>query len=281
MIIAISGPSSTGKTTLLQDLYRRSDVLKLATNATEIVLVKETARSLFEDYFSDRYHSFEELLGNDRDTMEFQILVAKDQIASYAEYNEDKSTLYLCDRCPLDTMVYLALNYQYASKEVRVEYSSKYLAIMKELLECYNNSDIKAYRTFPFSDESIEADGFRPIQYTYRRQAELMAFDLMNVNLVELPDNRHDRVEIILNDILLNHMRSQIEQNTLKLLSTKPKHKYKLSAWDLIPYKEGQDEIPPKVMYADSDFSYYIKLFYLKLFYDYIDVEYNPNWTVR
>lgn len=279
MIIAISGPSSTGKTTLLQDLYHRNNVLTLATDASEVILVKETARSLFEDYFSDRYVTFEELLGNDRDTIEFEILVAKDQIASYNEYNENSSVLYLCDRCPLDTMVYLALNYQYASKEVREEYSNRYLSIMRELFDCYNNSDIRVYRTFPFPDESIEADGFRPIQYIYRRQAELMAFDLVNVDLVELPDNRHDRVETIMNDLLLRSFHNHIEENTSKIML--PKHKYKLSARDLIPYKEGQDEIPPKVMYADSDLGYHIKLFFLKLFYDYIDVEYNPNWTVR
>lgn len=240
MILAISGPSSTGKTTLLRDLYKRSHVLGLATNAKEIILVEETARTLFEDYFSDRYDTFEELLGNDKDTMEFQLLVAKDQLASYEEYKANDHNLYLCDRCPLDTMVYLSLNYQYASAEVREQYRTKYLDTLKKLWDCYHDANIRTYRTFPFPDESIEADGFRPIQYTYRRQAELLAFDLMNVNMLSLPANRHSRIETVLNNLLDDSLEAEYEEC--------PNLKYKMTGWDNLPYKEGQDEIPLKVL---------------------------------
>lgn len=208
MILSISGPSSTGKTTLINDLYKNGNVLKSLTGTENVVKVEETARGLFTEHFGKKYPSFEELLKNGADTMEFEFIVARDQIHKYAKYAQDNTTLYLCDRCPLDTMVYLALNYQYANQKVRESYSSRYQSMLTNLKDCYDRSasQMRVYKTLPFSDESIEDDGFRPMQYVYRRQAELLAFDLLTTDLLILPSDRQERVQVVLDNLVIERI---------------------------------------------------------------------------
>lgn len=198
MILNITGPASTGKTTLVNDLKSYTEELKKIFNVEEVKVLHETARGIFDRYFSNKYSTLEELLGNSRDAIEYHRYITINQLQTMSKYSNMPDTLLICDRCELDTMVYLSLNYHNIQDEsLREELEVLYREMLRQLHESFLQSNNITFRTLPFKD--VEHDGFRPGLYDVLRQSECLGFDMITESVsILLPSGREERVNFIL-----------------------------------------------------------------------------------
>lgn len=196
MIINISGPSCTGKTTLVTNLCKRRDELLKILKVTNIIPVYETARDIFKDNFGDKYETLNDLLQSREDTLEYHWIIAQDQAKWVETYAEDPNRLYILDRGPLDTMVYLMLNYS-SNLDPLDSTRRKYETAIESLKDTHKKSKATTFRTLPFDTEVVK-DGFRPEKYEDMRDMEVEMFELMFHDAPVLPDGQDKRVEFIL-----------------------------------------------------------------------------------
>lgn len=205
MFIALSGPASTGKTTLINKLMEHEDKLKDILGVKKVVSVSETARKIFDEEFKETYVTFENLVNDDLDIMRFQNMVAKDQIEKFhQEYMYNNDTLYLLDRGPLDTMIYTSLNYHHLkSNVVKNLVRDIYEDTMVRLLDTYRKSNDSGYYFCTVGSSDVIDDGFRPLSYINRRNAELVAFDMIRGQMCTLPEGLDSRVDYILKHLII------------------------------------------------------------------------------
>jgi len=203
MIITISGPSSTGKTTLFEKLKKNESLIQ-SIYGGDVVFVEELVRSTIKDNYGDNT-SFEDIVQRDDDAIKLQLMIS-DKIRSYYEemiYNKDR--LYICDRCPLDNVAYNLLNYQCNNPKVMLKYSQK-LSDACSMMRALTSYVDRIYLTSVDreNEKSVERDGFRPTSYEYRRQLEIELFNVIfdfNPKVVMLPSVSNDRINVIITDL--------------------------------------------------------------------------------
>jgi hypothetical protein len=111
---------------------------------------------------------------------------------------DDPNRLYICDRGPLDTAVYLTLNYNRFIGKQKLSRTLDLLTLTTlELLKTLHaRSHAITFRTLPLAE--IEDDGFRAEIYKTMRQNEVDMFNDTFATSPVLPSDREERVEFIL-----------------------------------------------------------------------------------
>lgn len=199
MIICIAGVSSTGKTTLLKNL--RDNIKIIESQGIKVIFKQEFIR----DYVTETYtESMTEILDDPEKAIKLQFDLARYTYDMYVEMISDPETLYICDRSPLDTLVYTTLNYSCAPEDLLEKYAEAYSESCNKLRLLSNYVD-RIYLTLPdISTMVAEDDGFRPTKYNCRRNLELELFNSIfefNPKVVKLPSLPNMRVVTVLNDL--------------------------------------------------------------------------------
>lgn len=196
MIINISGPSCTGKTTLVTNLSKRRKDIKNILKVNNVVPVYETARDIFKTHFGEKYETLNDLLQSRQATLDYHWMIAQDQAKRIGTYADDPNRLYIMDRGPLDTSIYLMLNYSYNLDPLDGT-RRQYETTIKLLKSLHVKSKAITFRTLPF-DIEVEKDGFRPEKYEELRDMEVEMFENVFQGAPVLPDGAEKRVEFIL-----------------------------------------------------------------------------------
>ncbi|QOX80908.1 ATP-binding protein (plasmid) [Trichlorobacter lovleyi] len=204
-VIALSGASSTGKSTLLSDL--RKPITELAEEHNrEVVFQKERAREIFEEQFSHSYESLTDLLADD--PLVYQMALAEAFQADALVAKTNPKTLYVADRTGFDVAVYTMLlggtGYSDAAKINGI------FAMLHSSLHVVDH----VFLTVPFNVEA-EQDGFRPDQYAdpAKRALEVNMFRHIGAtfsNTTILPSSHAERIETVL-DLL----KRRLSNNTI------------------------------------------------------------------
>ncbi|MEM3504621.1 MAG: ATP-binding protein [Archaeoglobaceae archaeon] len=101
MIFAFSGPSCSGKTTLV------SGIAKILGKAEEVVVIGEVARTVFDEDFSD-YGTLDELRKNENAYLKYQLRILEKQV-EMEEKAKRKGVKVISDRSIYDCYVYSRL----------------------------------------------------------------------------------------------------------------------------------------------------------------------------
>lgn len=174
-LYCVSGPSSTGKSTLLASL-------KLALPGT--LFIEEWARRLFKVRYACQYKSLDELLPEK--AFEYQMALAELTLG-----NRFDGRVTFIDRAPIDILVYSLMNIGYIGVDITKIMEILMISI-KEVDTVFMTRDTGVY----------EDDGFRPVSYRAKRGLEINMFEhfgeALGSKLVWLPDNTEARVEKVL-----------------------------------------------------------------------------------
>lgn len=203
MIVCISGPSSTGKSTLLSELQvyftELYDLIKSRFNL-ELEFIPELIRDLVPD------NSLDEIFSNDEDSVKFQIEVIHKSYNRFKDMFSDVNKLYIVDRSPLDALVYLILNYSCSSTQVLQKFAKDFeeCSILSRLAYNLYISRVYLTSTDHYNYTSVQVDGFRPTKYLPRRVLEVELFNYIfnHQEVQKLPANTPDRVLFISNDLI-------------------------------------------------------------------------------
>lgn len=98
MIISFSGPSCSGKTTLVKALKKRLE------GEIKVAVIDETARTVFMEKFRE-FEKLENLRRNNEAFLEYEIEIVRRQIREEKEAKE-KADIVLADRSIYDTYAY-------------------------------------------------------------------------------------------------------------------------------------------------------------------------------
>ena len=183
MLICISGPASTGKTTLMRTFSSQlvgdeALIHPLISQFSKIETKAETVRSFHRSFMPDK--TLDEILADPELAIKFQIGIAQDLVNQVVETAKNgKDHLTVMDRGPLDTYVYLTINYSKASPDLMERYSRDYhdmchqLRVASELVDRY-------FFTVPDPNSYyIVDDGYRSKGYSYRRDYEIELFTML------------------------------------------------------------------------------------------------------
>lgn len=203
MIITLSGPSSTGKTTLFENLKNAHHGIIESLHGNKVEFVEESIRKIIDENFDI---PFEEIIKDTNSAIDLQLKVAYNIYRSYETMVKNKDTLYICDRSPLDNVVYNLMNYQSDNPEVMVKRADDLSYACSLMRSMYAYVD-RVYLTQvdQSSRNKIERDGFRPTGYEHRRQLEIELFNTIfdfSPKVVKLPSTLNDRVTTILTDLV-------------------------------------------------------------------------------
>lgn len=201
MIIAISGPSSTGKTTLFNKLKNEhKDFIESVYHNGKVVFHEESIRKIIENEYSI---PFEEIIKNPETAVKLQLRIADEMYESTKMMLSDFTTLYICDRCPLDNIVYNIMNYQSDNPDFMIKHAEDLSHACSIMRSMYHYID-RIYLTSVDRDSTIVRDGFRPTGYEHRRQLEIelfnTIFDFSN-KVLKLPSTMNERITTILSDL--------------------------------------------------------------------------------
>ena len=187
-ILCISGPASTGKTTLLNLIQNQ----ELPYN---IKYVPELIRTFIDRDEWNKIKNIPEKM------FDLQWKMSRYLIRQYNEYLIDKSDIVLLDRAPIDFIVYTLIQYSLLEKMTQI-IQIRLFNITNALKEL-TDKVTRIYQTQVNDNTFIpEDDGFRPDIYLDQRQVEIDLFNEINIgNKIILPDDNNERVNIIVNDI--------------------------------------------------------------------------------
>lgn len=176
-LYCISGPSSTGKSTLLAEL---KDQLP------EVVFVEEWARRLFHSpKYSSRYADLDALISS-KDAFAYQL-----EMAHLTEGNRVPGRIVMVDRAPIDILVYSLMNLANVGAGV-TKIMDIVLQSAKDVDTIFMTRDIGKY----------EDDGFRPAAYRKMRGLEISLFEhfaeVIANKLVWLPETTEARIQMVL-----------------------------------------------------------------------------------
>lgn len=175
MRIAFLGSSSTGKTTMLEEIYPRFSDLTKVTEVTRDLSKKENLRL------------------NEQSTDESQDLIFN----SYAELLETYEN-QLSDRCILDPLVFTTWLYKNDKVHENI-YKKQFVYTRKHI----HNYDFLFY--FPIKDFPLVKDDFRSEDEEFRKEIDLLFkeyIELFNIKVYEVPvASVEERKEFILNTI--------------------------------------------------------------------------------
>ena len=189
MIISISGPSSAGKTTLINELR---------TQIHNCYIQDETFRIFVKDK-NINFNDAEEAFNFQVDLLSF----TKKLYLTNIYYQQDN--LIIMDRCALDSVVYMFLHYYRLPYNKQIKYANIFLQCISDSLELTKQVD-KIFLALP-KDESIEDDGIRPDIYQYMRNEEIFLFKSFfdREKVIVLPSQTDERIQTICTVINTNH----------------------------------------------------------------------------
>ena len=201
MIITISGPSSTGKTSLLESLKDYQDFIERVAKRP-VVFGKESIREVVSQRYGQK--SLQDIFADPEESIKLQFEVARYNQDLYASLMKNSDVLHIYDRGPLDNLIYTLLCYNSAPEKLLQKYSkdfSKYCALNRALSNCINTiflTKIDYYMDHP------EDDGFRPELFSALRKVEIELFNTIfekNNRVVNLPSSSSERLSAVLSKI--------------------------------------------------------------------------------
>lgn len=197
MFVGLSGPASTGKTTILESIKEPLQAFA-EKKGLNVMFREEQAREVFKAEFAEKYGDMDTLLA--RDPLRFQLRLSEVflQDVFLARKKED---LVLSDRVGLDVLVYTNIHIMRGYRNL--EYERQICANLKTTMLKVE----KIFMTQPLGQ--VEQDGFRPGKYSEPliRAHEENMFNVLGgtyPNTVWLPEGREDRISLIMSTIT-NH----------------------------------------------------------------------------
>ena len=184
MIISISGPSSTGKTTLFNTLKKEFN--------NKIIFINE----VFREYIINNQIDF----NNAEEAFNFQCDLCKHMI-----YQNTLNKIIILDRCNFDTIVYMTLHFlRLQNKEKYIIQFLNHIKICEESLLYINFIFLTQAQTLMIKD-----DGIRPQIYNILRSQEIDLFNKLYYSrqeykpkLILLPFNINMQIALIKQYIL-------------------------------------------------------------------------------
>jgi len=186
-IFCISGPASTGKTTLFNALQ----TYQLPYNIYY-------SPELIREYLSSDH--LNQISNSPIKMFNLQIELSKQLIRQYDNILKENYDLVIMDRAPTDIIVYTLINYSLLPSVTTIDQVRLY-NIINSLKQLMNKVD-HIYLTTVEQNYIPEDDGFRPSIYTEQRQVEINLFNEIQLgNITKLPSDMQERCNIIINDI--------------------------------------------------------------------------------
>lgn len=190
---SLTGPASTGKTTILTQLMPEVHAFA-EKKGLQVTFQEERIRTIFEQEYADRYPTFEAVM--DSEPLEFQ-LKASEWFVRDAFSAQDRDSLVISDRFGLDVLVYTYVNLARGFHNPQIEET-----ITANLKKAMLRID-KAFMTRPLA--RVEKDGFRPACYDGRfRTMEENLFNVLGStfpNTTWLPSGKDERIDHIMTTI--------------------------------------------------------------------------------
>ncbi|MBQ4263744.1 MAG: AAA family ATPase [Bacilli bacterium] len=206
MIISISGPASTGKTTLIRKI---KEIGKLG-KYSKIVIVNEVIRDIFKNNFLPKVGSMENMMKDKELVLEWIEKVGQEtsmHINNEIKKNLEEDTLIILDRCIIDHFIYSIMH----TAKFDIPLEGFYNAI-----KTYTLSETKIDYIFLTSipeKDFYDIDGIRPKDWEETRGLENSLFQLLfGNNCINLPYDIDERISII--DSTISYRK---EENKLSL----------------------------------------------------------------
>lgn len=195
MLIGISGPACTGKTTLLEDLKPELERL-CASGGIKLEIRTERIRHLYQQRYHDIYATLDDLLG--ADPLELDLALAE-MFRAETDLRSGCGELIIYDRTALDVAAYTSLDKLRGFRNQGIEQR-----IDKALHGCLKRIDT-TLMTWELPLET-ECDGFRSTAYLENktRQQELDIFRMLGEafhDTVWLPADRQARAAVAVEKI--------------------------------------------------------------------------------
>lgn len=194
MIINISGPASTGKTSLWETLKQHRPLIG-AICGREIEFVPESIREVVRTNMS-KYNAdnLKDLFADLDKTLRLQFDITFFNYGLYRRLAEDRAKVFICDRGPLDNYIYTFLRYATASKAKQSKYIFEFQRscnLNKIIMPCV---DLHFATSIFYSGGVVEDDGFRPEfdRCFYMQECEL--FGNMLRDAIKLPSDSDERL---------------------------------------------------------------------------------------
>lgn len=193
MIITVSGPSSTGKTSLVERLKDYTSLLE-SISGRNIVFGQEGIKEIAETEYSGR--SLQDIFQNKEESLKIQFRVAELNLRLYTDMLKHDENLYIYDRGTLDNLIYTILCYNACSQAVMTNHAedfSRYCALNRSLAKFV---DLVFLTKVDNLIDRPEEDGFRPELFTVLRKTETelfnTVFDIPGV--IPLPSDSNERL---------------------------------------------------------------------------------------
>jgi len=191
MIISISGPSSTGKTTLIKQIQHKGSLGKYKN----IVVITEVIRDIFKNEFLPKVNSMENMMESKQYVLEWVKRVGESSSVhieqEISKYNND-DTLIILDRCIIDHFIYSIMH----TAKFDIPLDEFYAAISTYKLS-KQKIDYIFLTSIPEND-FYDVDGVRPQDWSETRELENGLFQLLFGNFaIDLPYDINERIKII------------------------------------------------------------------------------------
>lgn len=191
MIISISGPTSTGKTTLIGKIKERGYI----GNYKKIVIIHEVIRDIFKKEFLPKVGSMDDMMQNRETLLEWVESVGENSsqhIESEISKYDNDDTIIILDRCIIDHFIYAIIH----TTKFSISLEEFYKVISK-----YNLSTKKIDYIFLTSvpeNDVYDVDGMRPQAWSDGRSLENSLFQLIFGNFsIGLPYDIEERIKVI------------------------------------------------------------------------------------
>ena len=193
MIITISGPSSTGKTSMIENLKAHQAYIE-SLAGMPAVFGRESVREVVGSQYGAK--SLQEIFQDQEEALKLQFKVAEYNKELYTGIAGDKGRLHIFDRGPLDNLIYTLLCFSSCPSSLMAKHASEF-SRRCALNQCLAGSVDLTLLTRP--DDMVlapEDDGFRPDLFAALRCAETELFSLVfrGLNAVCLPSDHNDRL---------------------------------------------------------------------------------------
>lgn len=195
LIVNIAGPSTTGKTTILEDL-KKALACEVCFENIRVKYVEERCRQVFKDWWSHLYPNLEALCRS-KDSMNWEQSLASDWVTETVD-DRDNYDVIFCDRGPIDMLAYTLM--------IGTIYHEQYQETILWQETLIQHIDV-LFKTVPFKEDSFKDDGFRSKDYYNNRAAEILFFDMAmnnyfteNLNMFTLPEGKEDRLVYIIEE---------------------------------------------------------------------------------
>lgn len=174
-VVQILGPSSSGKTTLINHVKENIDYYEKLSGKS-IRIEDEYSRRVFSSEYSRDYDTFEDLISDPVRNYDFQKYVNGIVTRHESKYIDEPDTILLCDGGSISNLVYLSLAYKHLpTKKLRVSSKKLYDKAKSNTEGLFSLCD-SLYLSTPNQPSVVEHDGFRPETLLNYRNEELDLF---------------------------------------------------------------------------------------------------------